>query len=236
MKAAVWQFWIDRGGTFTDCLGIAPDGAVHSTKVLSSDRAPVEAIEEVLAQAHAGDAASVEAFVKLGTTVATNALLERRGVPTALLTNAGLSGVFDIGTQQRPELFALEIERAPRLQRWRIEAPGRRDAAGEVVDELDLEAARQALTLAKQEGARSVAIAWMHAHACPEDERSLAEVARELGFAHVVCSHEMAREIGLLSRGETAIADAYLTHYLILSFPDSTIIFVVLVLFSTNTS
>ena len=214
VPAAAWQFWIDRGGTFTDCLGIAPGGTVYATKVLSSDRAPVEAIEQVLVQANAGDALAVEAFVKLGTTVATNALLERRGVPTALLTNAGLSGVFDIGTQQRPELFALEIEPAPRLQRWRLEAPGRRDAAGEVVDELDLEAARQALSRAKQEGARSVAIAWMHAYAYPEDERRLAEVAREVGFAHVVSSHEMAREIGLLSRGETAIADAYLTPLL----------------------
>jgi len=214
MTAAAWQFWIDRGGTFTDCIGIAPGGAVHTTKVLSSDRAPVEAILEVLSQAGAGAAASVEAFVKLGTTVATNALLERRGVPTALLTNEGLSGVFDIGTQQRPELFELEIAPAPRLQRWRLEAPGRRDPAGEVVEELDLEAARRALSQAKKEGARSLAIAWMHAHAYPEDERRLAEVAREVGFLHVVCSHEMAREIGLLSRGETAIVDGYLTPLL----------------------
>ena len=214
MSASPWQFWIDRGGTFTDCLGIAPDGTVYTTKILSSDRAPVEAIEQVLAKAQAGDATAVDARVKLGTTVATNALLERRGVPTALLTNEGLSGVFDIGTQERPELFALEIVRPPRLQRWRLEAPGRRDHAGVVVEELDLEAARRVLAQAKGEGARSLAIAWMHAHAYPEDERRLAEVAHELGFEHVVCSHEMAREIGLLARGETAIADAYLTPLL----------------------
>ncbi|MBJ17812.1 MAG: 5-oxoprolinase [bacterium] len=214
MTVAAWQFWIDRGGTFTDCLGIDPDGNVHITKILSSDRAPVEAIEEILARAGAGDVTEVEARVKLGTTVATNALLERRGVATALLTNEGLSGVFDIGTQERPELFALEIERAPRLQRWRLEAPGRRDPEGGVVEALDLDTTRRLLARAKAEGARSLAIAWIHAHATPDDERVLAEVAREIGFAHVVASHEMAREIGLLSRGETAIADAYLTPLL----------------------
>jgi 5-oxoprolinase (ATP-hydrolysing) len=207
-----WQFWIDRGGTFTDCLGVSPTGEFHATKVLSSDAAPVEAIRQVLAAA--GEATSTDALecrVKLGTTVSTNALLERRGVPTALLTNDGLSGVFDIGTQERPELFELEIERTPRLQRWRLEAPGRRDAEGRVLEEIDLEAARVALVEAREEGAESVAIVWMHAYAHPEDELRLAEVARGVGFGHVACSHAMAREIGFLSRGETAIADAYLT-------------------------
>ncbi len=214
MTAAVWQFFVDRGGTFTDCLGISPDGRVHTTKLLSSDRAPVEAIESILGEAGGGDSAEVEARVKLGTTVATNALLERRGAPTALLTNVGLSGVFDIGTQERPELFALEIDIAPRLQGWRLEVPGRRGPAGEVLEELDLVEAHRTLGEAFEAGARSVAIACMHAYAHPEDERALATVAREIGFEHVVASHEVAREIGLLSRGETAIADAYLTPLL----------------------
>ena len=212
MSSQQWQFWIDRGGTFTDCIGVSPDGKFHTTKILSSDEAPVEAIRRVLAMA--GEATSttdLECRVKLGTTVSTNALLERRGVPTALLTNLGLSGVFDIGTQQRPELFELEIEKTPRLQRWRLEAPGRRDAQGRVVEELDLEAARRVLAEAREDGAESVAIVWMHAHAYPEDELRLAEVAREVGFGHVACSHAMAREIGFLARGETAITDAYLT-------------------------
>ena len=214
MPDASWQFWIDRGGTFTDCLGIAPDGSLHTTKVLSSDAAPVEAIEQILARAGGGPARETRARVKLGTTVATNALLERRGVPTALLTNEGLSGVFDVGTQQRPELFALEIERSPRLQAWRLECAGRRDATGVVVEALDLEAARRVLSRARDEGARAVAIVSMHAHVCPDDERRLAELARGLGFSHVVASHELAREIGLLARGETAIADGYLTPLL----------------------
>jgi len=221
MSATGWQFWIDRGGTFTDCLGIAPDGRFHPVKVLSSDRAPIEAIETVLARAaeSAGEATapaleSLVARVRLGTTVATNALLERRGLPTALVTPRGLSGVFRIGTQERPELFALEIRRPAPLPRWWIEVPGRRDATGVLVEPLDLEAARAGLQCAHDEGAEAVAIAWMHAHVEPEDELRLAALARELGFRHVVGSHELAREIGFLARGETAIADAYLTPLL----------------------
>ncbi len=215
MKTPQWQFWIDRGGTFTDCLGVSPAGVLYTAKILSADDAPIEAIRSVLALAdESTDVAQLACRVKLGTTVSTNALLERRGVPTALLTNRGLSGVFDIGTQERPELFELEIKKAPPLQRWRLEAPGRRDAKGVVVEELDLKAAREVLAGAREAGAESVAIVWMHAHAFPEDELRLAEVAREVGFGHVVCSHQMAREIGFLSRGETAIADAYLTPHL----------------------
>ena len=209
-----WQFWVDRGGTFTDCLGISPEGEVRTTKVLSSDRAPLEAIEKLALEFEAGPLETLAAEVKLGTTVATNALLERRGVPTALLTTAGLSGVFDIGTQERPELFTLEIERPARLQKWRLETPGRRSATGSVVEALDLEHARSALAEAHKEGARAVAIVCLHAHLMPEDELRLAEVARAVGFEHVVCSHEMSREIGFLARGETAIADAYLTPLL----------------------
>ena len=214
MSSGAWQFWIDRGGTFTDCLGVSPQGIVHTTKVLSSDSAPLEAVEQIVERAGVGVEATRGARIKLGTTVATNALLERRGVPTALLTNEGLAGVFDIGTQERPELFALEITRAPRLQRWRLEVPGRRDAEGNVVEPVDLDQARQGLARARAEGARAVAIVWMHAHLEPADERALAEIARAVGFEHVVCSHELAREIGFLSRGETAIADAYLTPLL----------------------
>ncbi len=209
-----WQFWVDRGGTFTDCLGISPEGAVRTTKVLSSDRAPLEAIAKLAAEFDAGPLETLDADVKLGTTVATNALLERRGVPTAILTTAGLSGVFDIGTQERPELFVLEIERPVRLQQWRLETPGRRAATGEVVEALDLEHARGALAAAREEGALALAIVCMHAHIRPDDEIRLAEVARAVGFEHVVCSHEMSREIGFLARGETAIADAYLTPLL----------------------
>jgi 5-oxoprolinase (ATP-hydrolysing) len=220
--SARWQFWIDRGGTFTDCIGLSPEGEFHTAKLLSSDTAPLEAIESVLARAggesaaveRRSSAASLACRVKLGTTVATNALLERRGVPTALVTNRGLSGVFEIGTQERPDLFALEIERPATLPGWSIELPGRRDATGRSIEPLDLDRTRVALADIRAEGAEAVAIVWMHSHAHPGDEERIAEVARELGFRHVVASHEIAREIGLLSRGETAIADAYLTPLL----------------------
>ena len=175
MSSSDWRFWIDRGGTFTDCLGVSPAGEIRATKVLSSDRAPVEAVEALLAEFDASEEALLEARIKLGTTVATNALLERRGVPTALLTNRGLSGVFDIGTQERPELFDLEIVRAPRLQGWRLETAGRRDARGRAVEPLDLAHARDVLAGAVEEGARSLAIVWMHAHLEPAEVEGVAD-------------------------------------------------------------
>ncbi len=104
-----WQFWIDRGGTFTDCIGVSPAGEYTTAKVLSSDDAPVEGIRQILARAGASENLPCE--VRMGTTVATNALLERRGVPTLLVTNRGLGDVLVIGTQERPELFALHIEK-----------------------------------------------------------------------------------------------------------------------------
>ena len=150
VAANEWQFWIDRGGTFTDCLGVSPSGQFHTAKILSSDTAPIEAIRQILSLAgEVTDPERLECRVKLGTTVSTNALLERRGVPTALLTNTGLSGVFDIGTQRRPELFELEIETTPRLQSWRLEAPGRRAAHGRRLEALELEAARPVLSEAR---------------------------------------------------------------------------------------
>ena len=215
MTAHPWQFWIDRGGTFTDCLATSPLGQLFTAKILSSDDAPVEAIETILNKAgESTPARELVCQVKLGTTLATNALLERRGVPTALLTNRGLAGVFDIGTQERPELFELEIELPERLQTFRLVTAGRRDATGEVVEALDREEAKAILMQARKDGARSLAIAWMHAHAFPEDELELTRVAYEVGFEYVACSHAQAREVGFLSRGETAIADAYLTPLL----------------------
>ncbi len=212
MSTGRWQFFIDCGGTFTDCIGVAPDGAVSTAKVLSGPDAPVSAIEALLARAGAGGTAStLSASVRLGTTVATNALLERRGVSTLLVAPRGLAGVFDIGTQERPELFALEIEKPARLHAQVLEVDGRIGADGERIEPLDLAGARAGLAAARAAGARSVAIVRMHAHLDDGEERALAAIAREVGFEEVVCSHETVREIGLLGRGETTIADAYLT-------------------------
>ena len=216
MSAGRWQFFIDCGGTFTDCIGVSPRGAISTTKVLSGADAPVRAIEALLARSRAsewegGTSSTLSASVRLGTTVATNALLERRGVPTLLVAPKGLAGVFDIGTQERPALFALEIEKPSRLHAYVLEVAGRIGPAGERIEALDLAGAREGLAAARAAGARSVAVVRMHACVDAGEEQALAALARELGFEDVVCSHETVREIGLLARGETTIADAYLT-------------------------
>ena len=211
-----WEFAIDRGGTFTDCIGLAPDAALYTAKVLSSDVAPLAAIRAVL-ERHAGLAPGAPlpaCRVRLGTTVATNALLERRGVPVCLVANRGLGDVVAIGTQERPELFSLAIRRPAPLHARVAEVAGRVGARGERLEPLDLDQARRALAAARLAGVDSVAIALIHAHAYPEDEARLAALAAEQGFEHVVASHEIARELGLLARAETACVDAYLTPLL----------------------
>ncbi len=211
-----WSFWIDRGGTFTDCIGRAPDGRRLTCKLLSSDSAPVQGIRSILARE--GVLAPGERLpaceVKLGSTVATNALLERRGAPTVLVANRGLGDVLAIGTQERPALFDLDIRRPPVLQSAVLECAGRVSVTGAEVEALELEALSAKLADARQRGLDSVAISLIHAYAFPEFEQRIADRARELGFAHVVCSHEIAREMGLLARGETTVADAYLTPLL----------------------
>src|SRR5262245_31434112 len=186
--AARWEFAIDRGGTFTDCIGVAPDGGLHTAKLLSSDSAPLEAMRLVL-ERHAGLAPAAllpPCRVRLGTTVATNALLERRGAAVALVANRGLGDVVAIGSQERPDLFALAIEKPEPLHARVVEVAGRVGARGERLEAIDPAAARCELEAARAAGIDSVAIALIHAHAHPEDEARLAALARELGFAHVV--------------------------------------------------
>ena len=207
-----WSFWIDRGGTFTDGIGVAPDGSLHIAKLLSSDEAPAQLIRQILDSAGASDAARVR--VELGTTVATNALLERRGVPTLFVTNTGFGDLLAIGTQERPELFELAIRKPAPVPSAVLEVSGRVGADGTLVEPLDLAAARTALGAQRERGHRSVAIALIHATAFPEMERALAALAREVGFEHVAVSHEVANEAGLLARAETTAVDAYLTPLL----------------------
>jgi 5-oxoprolinase (ATP-hydrolysing) len=203
-----WSFWIDRGGTFTDVIGVAPDGRLRVVKRLSSDDAPAQAIAEILGAA-AQEGAPVS--VRLGTTVATNALLERRGEPCLLIANRGLGDLLEIGTQERPDLFALAIEKPAPLHAAVLELAGRSAASGAPLEPLDEADARARLRAARERGLRSAAVVWIHAYADPAPEARLAELAREAGFAYVSASAEVARELGLLARGETAVADAYLT-------------------------
>jgi 5-oxoprolinase (ATP-hydrolysing) len=211
-----WEFWIDRGGTFTDCIGIAPDGARHTAKRLSSERAAIDAIRAILegAGAIAPGQALPRCVVKLGTTLATNALLERRGAPTALVTQRGLGDVLEIGTQERPELFALHIEKPAPLQRATLEIDGRVDARGRPLEDLDVDAVRAALEGLQRQGHRSLAIVLIHAYAHPDFECQVRAIADALDFEYVVASHEIAREQGLLARGQTTCVDAYLTPLL----------------------
>ncbi len=208
-----WEFWIDRGGTFTDCIGLDPSGDLHTAKLLSSDTAPVEGIRAILESVGtiAAGAPLPPSSVKLGSTVATNALLERRGVPTLLVTNRGLADLLEIGTQERPELFELAIEKPRPVCREVIESAGRLDVDGRALSEPDTDALARELAGARERGLESVAVALAHSYAHPEQEAAAGALAERAGFPFVALSSDVAREVGLLSRAETTAVDAYLT-------------------------
>ncbi len=211
-----WSFWIDRGGTFTDVIAVDPAGRVRTRKLLSSDAAPAQAVHGLLREAgvwRPGESLP-PCSVKLGTTLATNALLERRGVRTLLVTSTGFGDLLEIGTQERPDLFALAIEKPPPLHARALELPGRCDAHGRPLEAFDEAAARAAFAAARRDGFESVAIVGIHAYRDASWEERVAALAHEAGFAHVVGSAALVCELGLLARGETAVADAYLTPLL----------------------
>ena len=209
----MWQFWIDRGGTFTDCLGCDPaSGEVRAVKVLSSDRAPLDGIRRLLGIA--SDAAIPPCEVRMGTTLATNALLERRGVPCALAVTRGFGDLLAIGDQSRPELFALDVVKSPPLAEVVIEVDARLGADGELLARPDAGELAAALAAARARGAESLAVAVLHAYLDDSLERAIGEAARRAGFAHVSLSAEVAGEQGFLARAQTAVLDAYLTPLL----------------------
>ncbi|MBE7219131.1 MAG: 5-oxoprolinase, partial [Caulobacteraceae bacterium] len=214
MSAPAWQVWVDRGGTFTDVVARAPDGALHMEKLLSEAPgyadAAVEAVRRLLARQGGG---RVEA-VKMGTTVATNALLERRGEPTALVITAGHADALLIGWQSRPRLFDLDIRKPAPLNAFTIEALERVAADGQMLQPLDEARLAADLAATHAAGARAAAIVFLHAHRFPEHERRAAAIARAAGFAQVSASHEVAPLIKLVSRGDTTVVDAYLSPIL----------------------
>ena len=189
-----WQFWIDRGGTFTDIVARAPDGALQTRKYLSHNPesyrdAAVHGVRECLGIGadESIPAGAIDA-VKMGTTVATNALLERAGEPTLLAITAGLADVIEIGHQARPETFALNIRKPAMLYDRVIEIDERVRADGTIERALDPQTARERLQSAYDSGLRSVAIALMHAFKYSEHEAALAKIAREIGFTQVSTS------------------------------------------------
>jgi 5-oxoprolinase (ATP-hydrolysing) len=215
-----WQFWIDRGGTFTDIVARSPDDRVLTHKLLSENPeryrdAALQGIRELLGL-QPGDplpAAGIE-VVKMGTTVATNALLERKGEPSVLAITEGFGDALRIGYQNRPDIFARHIELPELLYDSVIEVPGRCSAEGVELRPLDLEAARRALAEAHARGIRSVAIVFMHAYRYPAHEQRVAALARELGYTQVSVSHEVSPLMKLVGRGDTTVADAYLSPVL----------------------
>ncbi|RED18399.1 hydantoinase B/oxoprolinase family protein [Pontivivens insulae] len=217
---AKWEFWIDRGGTFTDLVGRAPDGTLTTTKLLSENPerykdAAVQGMRQLLGVPEGEPIpAGAIAAVKMGTTVATNALLERKGAPVALLITQGFGDLPRIGYQTRPRLFDLDIKLPDLLHNQVHEIPERLDASGDVLIDLDEDAVRRALQEAQRAGVEAVAIAFLHAWLEPKHEARAAEIAREMGFAQVSVSHETSRLIRLVPRCDTTVADAYLSPVL----------------------
>ncbi|MFN3582485.1 hydantoinase B/oxoprolinase family protein [Phenylobacterium sp.] len=214
-----FSFWIDRGGTFTDVIGRAEDGSEVSMKLLSASPAytdsAVEGMRRILG-ARPGEpfpALRVEA-IKMGTTVATNALLERRGAKTLLVATEGFADALLIGDQARPDLFALSIDKPAPLYAGVVEAAERLAADGAVVRPLDAAALRVRLEAAVAEGFTSAAIAFLHSDLNPEHERLAGEVARAAGFDFVALSCEVSPLPRFVPRAETTVADAYLTPVL----------------------
>jgi N-methylhydantoinase A/oxoprolinase/acetone carboxylase beta subunit len=209
-----WQFWIDRGGTFTDIVARAPDGSLRTHKLLSEDPgrytdAAAQGIHELLARHGTADD-RIDA-IRMGTTVATNALLERKGAATALVITAGFGDALRIGYQARPALFARRIERPDPLYREVVEAAERVAADGQIVTPLDASQLASDLAALRTRGIESIAIVFMHGHAYPAHERAAAALARAAGFTEVCTSHEVSPLIRLVARGDTTVADAYLT-------------------------
>ncbi len=216
----MWQFWIDRGGTFTDIVARRPDGTLRSHKLLSENPeryrdAAVQGIRDLL-DLQRNDPISPGAIsaVKMGTTVATNALLERKGDRTVLVITKGLRDLLRIGYQNRPGLFDLKIELPEMLYDHVIEVDARVSADGEVLQPLDPRQIEAALADAHKDGFRSVAVALMHAYRYNEHEREIGEIATRLGYGQVSLSHQVSPLIKLVSRGDTTVVDAYLSPIL----------------------
>jgi 5-oxoprolinase (ATP-hydrolysing) len=218
--AGKWHFWIDRGGTFTDVVARAPGDEISAVKLLSEnpesyDDAALHGIREFLKLGRDDPIPSDKiASVKMGTTVATNALLEREGERVLLLTTMGFRDALKIGYQARPDIFARHIIKPELLYDSVVEIPERLHADGTIETQLDDEAARKALRVAYKGGIRAVAIVFIHAYAYPEHEARMAELAREAGYSQISTSHEASPLIKFVGRGDTAVVDAYLSPIL----------------------
>ncbi|QJU58492.1 5-oxoprolinase [Sphingomonas sp. AP4-R1] len=211
-----WRFAVDRGGTFTDIVGIDPHGRLHTAKLLSENPSayPDAAVEGIRRLTGAGAGALPPLEVRIGTTIATNALLERKGAPTLLLITRGFGDALAIGYQDRPELFARAIVKPEPLYARVAEVDERVTAEGEVIVPLDEAGARAALGEARAAGIAAVAIVLVHGYRHTAHEARLAELAAEAGFTQISVSHRVGALIRLVGRGHTTVADAYLSPVL----------------------
>src|SRR5438309_537682 len=215
-----WQFWIDRGGTFTDIVALRPDGRILAHKLLSENPgryrdAAIAGIRELLAVPSGatipGERIEV---VKMGTTVATNALLERKGERTVLFITRGFRDALRIAYQNRPRIFDRHIVLPELLYAKVVEVGERIGARGEVLVPLEVERARRDLESAYSEGYRSAAIVLMHGYRYRQHEQEIAKLARAIGYSQVSASHEVSPLMKLVSRGDTTVVDAYLSPIL----------------------
>jgi 5-oxoprolinase (ATP-hydrolysing) len=216
---AGWRFWIDRGGTFTDIVARAPDGVLQTRKLLSDNPeqyadAAVEGVRRIL-DADAGPLpAGLVEEVRMGTTVATNALLERKGEPVVLAITRGFGDALRIGWQSRPELFVRHIVLNDQLYDRVVEIDERVRADGAIDRPLDEDRARTDLSAARAAGFKAVAIVLVHGWRFSDHERRLAAIARDIGFEQISVSHQVGALIKLIGRGDTTVADAYLSPIL----------------------
>lgn len=215
-----WEFWIDRGGTFTDIVAKRPDGQLVIHKLLSENPeryndAPVQGIREILGISAAEPVPpEMISVVKMGTTVATNALLERKGDRTVLVITKGFKDALKIGYQNRPDIFARQIVLPEMLYERAIEVEERYSARGQELQPVEEQPLIAQLQAAYNAGIRSCAIALLHGYRYPQHEQQIAQIARNIGFTQVSISHEVSPLMKLVSRGDTTVVDAYLSPIL----------------------
>jgi len=215
-----WEFWIDRGGTFTDIVAKSPDGKLQIHKLLSENPerytdAAIEGIRQILGISdHAAIPSQEIAVVKMGTTVATNALLEKKGDRTVLIITKGFADALRIGYQNRPDIFARQIILPEMLYEQVIEVEERYNAQGEILINLNLDSVHPQLQTAYNNGIRSCAIVFMHGYRYTNHEKQVANLAKNIGFTQVSVSHEVTPLMKLVSRGDTTVVDAYLSPIL----------------------
>jgi len=219
-SGSIWQFWIDRGGTFTDLVARRPDGKLVTHKLLSENPghyqdAALQGIRDLLGLAPL-DPIPTDAIdvVRMGTTVATNALLERTGDPTVLVITKGFADALRIGYQNRPKLFERHIRLPEMLYQRVIEVDERLNATGEILTAPDPDTVRVDLQAAFDDGIRSAAIVFMHGYRYPGHEKIVADLAQDVGFIQVSASHRVSPLMKLVSRGDTTVVDAYLSPIL----------------------